>query len=153
MTTDTTRRQYLRTIGATGVAALTLPVAGCSAPSDGSDGSDGGDGSDTVTVDMTDELTFDPESIEVSAGTTVRWTTVGSVGHTVTAYDDGIPDGAVYFASGGFDSESAARDGYPQDGNVAEGESYEHTFETPGEYEYFCIPHELNGMVGTVTVT
>ena len=27
------------------------------------------------------------------------------------------------------------------------------TFEEPGTYDYYCIPHESQGMVGTVTVT
>lgn len=154
MTRDTTRRQHLRTIGAAAAAVTALPLAGCS----GGGGSeptetsgDGGDGS--VTVDMTDELVFDPAEIEVPAGTTVVWENVGSVGHSVTAYEDGIPDGAAYFASGGFDSEQAARDAYPQEGDIPGGESYEHTFETAGTYEYFCIPHESAGMIGTVTVT
>ena len=102
---------------------------------------------------MTDELTFDPEAIEVSVGTEVTWENVGAVGHTVTAYEDKIPDGATYFASGGFDSQQAAKDGYSDgEGNVPKGESYSHTFETKGTYEYYCIPHEMNGMVGTVKV-
>ncbi|MFC7137827.1 plastocyanin/azurin family copper-binding protein [Halobaculum litoreum] len=57
----------------------------------------------------------------------------------------------------GFDGEDAARSAYaPGDtasGDVPGGESYEHTFEAEGEYEYFCIPHESVGMVGTVTVS
>lgn len=157
MNVDTTRRQYLRTIGAAGAAATVLPLAGCT----GGDGDDeptdaNGGGGDTVTVDMTDDLAFDPAEIEVAAGTTVVWENVGSVGHSVTAYEDQIPDGATYFASGGFDSESAARDNYavgdPDAGDIPGGESYEHTFEAAGTYEYYCIPHESAGMVGTVTV-
>ena len=149
MTRHTTRRDYLRGVGATTVAAtVALPLTGCSAPSDGGSG-----GSGSNTVDMTDELTFEPETVEVAAGGTVVWENVGTIGHTVTAYDDELPDGASYFASGGFDGEQAARDAYPGGGNVPEGGTYEYTFETPGEYGYFCIPHELNGMVGTVRVT
>jgi len=30
----------------------------------------------------------------VSVGDTVTWTNTGSVGHSVTGYEDGIPDGA-----------------------------------------------------------
>jgi plastocyanin len=105
---------------------------------------------------MTDELVYDPEQVTVSVGDTVVWETVGAVGHSVTAYEDGIPDGAEYFASGGFDTEQAARDAYvPGDtdaGDVPSGETYEHTFETAGTYEYFCIPHESSEMVGTVVV-
>jgi plastocyanin len=32
------------------------------------------------------------------------------------------------------------------------GDSYSHTFTTPGEYRYICIPHVLSGMRGTITV-
>jgi len=156
----------LKTLAATGV---TVAVAGCtSSGSGGGDGGsestptptesptsgDGGNGDfvETSTVEMTDELTFEPQKIQVSAGTTVTWENVGSIGHTVTAYEDEIPDDAAYFASGGFDSQEAANDGYPEKGNITEGGSYEHTFETTGTYEYYCIPHEMNGMVGTVKV-
>ena len=100
---------------------------------------------------MTDDLAFEPADITVSVGETVTWETTGSVPHSVTAYEEQLPDGAAYFASGGFDSESAARDAYPSEGSVGAGETYEHTFETAGEFPYFCIPHE-SGMKGTVVV-
>jgi len=130
-------------------------LAGCGG--DGGDGGgDGNGGGGGTTVEMTDELVFDPEDITVSVGDTVTWTTVGAVGHSVTAYEDGIPDGAEYWASGGFDSEQAARDAYvPGDtsaGDVPSEESWSHTFETAGTHEYFCIPHEGSDMVGTVEV-
>lgn len=149
MKREQTRRKVLASAGALVVG---VSLAGCSG--DGGNGSDGGD--DEPTVDMTDELDYDPEEITVSVGDTVVWDNVGSVGHSVTAYEDRIPDGAEYFASGGFDSEQAARDAYaPGDrdsGDIPGGETYEHTFETAGTYEYFCIPHESAGMVGTVVV-
>ncbi|MDZ7701324.1 MAG: plastocyanin/azurin family copper-binding protein [Halobacteriales archaeon] len=156
MTADTTRRQYLRALAGTGALATALPLAGCSGGDGGSEPTTEPSGS-TATVEMTDDLVFDPADIEVSAGTTVVWENVGGVGHSVTAYEDELPDGAAYFASGGFDSEEAARDNYAvgdaDAGDVLGGESYSHTFETAGTYEYFCIPHESAGMVGTVTVT
>jgi len=149
-----TRRDVIATTG--GVLA-TVALAGCS--NGGDDGSPsgnggGGDAVQTSTVDMTDELTFEPKVIQVEAGTTVTWENVGNIGHTVTAYDDQIPDDATYFASGGYESQDAAETSYDDDrgGNVPAGESYEQTFETTGTYEYYCIPHELSGMVGTVEV-
>jgi plastocyanin len=163
-----TRRTYLSAIGAVGIGAL----AGCSSDTDG--GSSGGtpDGeanattttesgdesssgnqwAETSTVDMTDGLAFEPKRIEVEAGTTVTWKNVGAIGHTVTAYEDEIPADATYFASGAFDSQQAAADGYPDSGNIGEGETYEHTFETKGTYKYYCIPHEMNEMIGYVKV-
>ncbi len=32
------------------------------------------------------------------------------------------------------------------------GDTYEHTFDTPGRYDYLCSPHILPGMRGTFTV-
>jgi len=98
---------------------------------------------------------FRPETLEVTAGTTVTWLNTNKQGHSVTAYESGLPDGADYFASGGFDSEQEARDswGNSSGGTLFEGQIFEHTFEIPGKYPYFCIPHEVGGMVGTVVVT
>jgi plastocyanin len=167
-----TRRTFIRGLA---VSAIGAGIAGCSAPgqssgSSGGDsggstetdggsgsGSDGGSGSEFVeatTVEMTDELAYEPKQVKVEAGTTLTFENVGSIGHTVTAYEDEIPDGASYFASGGYDSEQAAKDAYgnEQGGNIPKGESYEVTLETTGTYEYYCIPHEMNGMVGTIEV-
>ena len=132
-----------------GGAALVAGVAGCGGST--GDGSDGNDGSEEVLVEMTDELVFDPEEVTVSVGDTVVWETTGAVPHSATAYEADLPDGAAYFASGEFDSEAAARQAYPQGGSVGTDETYSHTFETAGEYPYFCIPHE-SGMRGTVVV-
>ncbi|QLG62276.1 plastocyanin/azurin family copper-binding protein [Halorarum salinum] len=102
-------------------------------------------------VTMTDAFAFDPRTATVGAGRTVRWENESDVGHTVTAYGDAVPSDARYFASGGFDSERAARAGVTE-GLVPPGGEYEHAFEEPGTYGYFCIPHESSGMVGTVRV-
>ena len=134
------RRGFLR--AATGVAA----VGGASGTAVAQEGGT------THTVDMTDQLVFDPDELTIAPGDTVVWENVGNVGHSVTAYEDDIPGEAEYFASGGFDAEQPARDGYPSQGDIPGGESYEHTFEVTGTYEYFCIPHEAVGMVATITV-
>jgi plastocyanin len=106
---------------------------------------------------MTDQLVFDPESLTIAPGDTIVWENVGAVGHSVTAYEEEIPGEAAYFASGGFESEDAARDAYsvgdPESGDVVGGESFEHTFDVAGSYDYFCIPHETVGMVASVDVT
>lgn len=164
MSEHTSRRRFLYLTGAVGATALAGCSSGESTPaSDDSDGDDatatpteasggGEEWTETSTVEMTNGLAYEPKRIEVEAGTTVAFENVGSVAHSVTAYEDKIPDGAAYFASGGFDSQSAAEDGYPDEGAIGEGGTYEHTFETTGEYEYYCIPHEMNGMVGYVRV-
>ncbi len=94
---------------------------------------------------------FDPVSLTVPAGTTVRWSNQADDAHTVTAYRKALPEGAAYFSSGGFESEGEARD-HLAEGLIATGGSYEVTFDQPGTYEYFCIPHEADGMKGTIVV-
>ena len=49
------------------------------------------------------------------------------------------------------DSEEEARDNLA-DALVGQEGTYEVTFDEPGTYEYFCIPHEQQGMRGTVEV-
>lgn len=132
------RRDILRTTGAT---LATVTVAGCSS----------GSSEGTRTISMTEGFRYDPDAPTVSAGMTVRWVNDSDIGHTVTAYADRIPDGASYFASGGFDTELAARRDIST-GIVDTDEQFQHTLETAGRYEYFCVPHEGSGMVGSVTV-
>lgn len=133
------RRQVLRRCGA--ILAATAS-AGCSAIGE----SDG-----VNRVSMTEDFEFDPKRFTISVDTAVRWTNDSKVGHTVTAYDGRIPSDAAYFASGGFKSETAARNDV-SGGMIASGDTYEHTFETPGTYEYVCIPHESSEMTGTIVV-
>lgn len=147
------RRRFLTS----GVAiVLGLPLAGCSQRTEQRENA-----AQRTTVQMRDNLVFDPNTLTVSVGTNVSWVgggtnrpdeSVSSVEHTVTAYGQRIPNEASYFASGGFDSESAARAGYPRRGGLDPNERFAHTFDTPGSYEYFCIPHENYGMTGTITV-
>jgi len=132
------RRAMLRLSTA---ALATVSTAGCL----------NGQSSSIQTVTMPDNLMFEPETATIETGETVTWTNESDIDHTVTAYEDEIPDEAAYFASGGFESERAARNRVTE-GLIAPGENYEHTFEEPGTYGYFCIPHEGSGMVGTVQV-
>ncbi|WP_135664280.1 DUF5059 domain-containing protein [Halorhabdus rudnickae] len=103
-------------------------------------------------VDMT-AAAFEPAELTVESGEKVAWKFAGGEPHTVTAVGDGIPEDADYWASGDFDSEEAAREGWENGaGAVQPGQSYVHTFETTGEHGYVCIPHEVVGMEGTVIV-
>jgi plastocyanin len=135
---------HRRTLLRRGGSALAVAVAGCS----------GGGDDDTPAgslVEATDELLFDPVTLTVEVGATVTWENVGSVAHTVTAYESRIPPDAEYFASGGFDSEQAAREKMT-DGLLRDGDTYQHTFEVAGTYDYVCIPHEGSGMKGSIEV-
>lgn len=77
-------------------------------------------------------IKFIPPKIEISVGTTVVWTNNDSVAHTVT--HRAKPEDQV-FAS-------------PM---LAPGDSFSFTFEHPGTYAYFCLPHPF--MTGTVVVS
>jgi len=160
------RRELLTAAGVAGGGAVAAasPVAAqdeteTSTPTGGGTGtstpteSGSGGGGNTWTVEMNDSNVYEPAELAVRPGDTVVWENVGSADHSVTAYEDDIPDGADYWASGGFDAEDAARDAWADEGVVAGGETYEHTFETEGVHEYFCIPHETIDMVGSVEVS
>ena len=128
--------------GKTVLVALTaLALAACGGSSSGSGN----------TVGMNPSQRFAPDSLTVKVGDTVTWRNEDSQTHTVTAYDDGVPDGTGYFASGEAPDEEAARDDL-QAGLIPEGDAYEFTFDEPGTYSYFCIPHEQQGMKGEIVV-
>ncbi|MDQ3851368.1 MAG: plastocyanin/azurin family copper-binding protein [Thermoproteota archaeon] len=85
-------------------------------------------GASTLTADA-----YSPNSIQVSAGTTVTWTNDDAQPHTVTSGENATPDGR-------FDSSI-----------MAPAATFEHTFAEAGEVPYFCILHP--NMVGTVSVS
>ena len=80
-----------------------------------------------ASVTLVDE-SFQPPALEVAVGVTVVWENIdGDDDHTVTADD------------GAFNS-----------GVMPVGTAFEHTFDAPGTYPYFCAIHP--GMVATVNV-
>jgi plastocyanin len=95
---------------------------------------------------------FSPDRIEVAAGETITFANHNSESHSVTAYEDDLPASAEYFASGGFPNEAAAREDV-SDGLIKPGDKFSVRLDVPGTYRYFCIPHETEGMVGTIVVT
>lgn len=88
---------------------------------------------DTPVVEMQNNY-FDPIGLHVETGTAVRFVLEAGA-HSATAYPDRIPADAPAFDSG----------------TIAQGE-FEHTFDAPGTYDYYCIPHKGIGMVGRVVV-
>ena len=87
---------------------------------------------------------FTPYGLLIRPGQTIRWTNKDNGNsHTATAY-----------ASENFDHSRRIPDGTkPFDsGLLLPDESFEVTFDVPGVYDYFCIPHELSGMVGRIVV-
>jgi plastocyanin len=139
-----TRRGFLRTAGQAALGAAALPILAACAPSDGGAGATRTPAAGGAVVEMTDDLTFEPDKLTIKVGDTVTWRNTGSIVHTSTddpskAQDPAnavLPEGAEPWDSG----------------DVAGGEEFSHTFETPGEYTYFCIPHETAGMVARLTV-
>ena len=103
------------------------------------------------TVLMTEKNSFAPSEATVQAGDNLEFRNDSGAAHSVTAYDDGVPEGAEYFSSGGFPDEGAAREGVGV-GLVKPDDSFELTLDKPGTYRYFCIPHESQSMKGTITV-
>jgi plastocyanin len=124
------------------VLALGLLASGCGGGDDNGDGGGGGAAktsekapanagggatAKTASVRMKD-IQFDPKTVSVPKGGTVKWTNDDSVGHDVTGSD--------------FKSGSA--------GGLSGGDTYSHKFATAGTFKYRCTVHP--GMEGTVTV-
>ncbi len=92
---------------------------------------------------------FEPAELTVTIGDTVTWG-FASAGHNVSCRPDDnkrveLPEDTEAFASYG-PGES------PQGSLVPRGETFDHTFDTAGQYVYVCIPHVSRGMVGTIRV-
>lgn len=97
-----------------------------------------GGGGNSVTVGPGGELTFDPSSLTISAGTEVTWTWDSS-GHNIVVASQ--PDEASWQGTPGSEDEL-----------YDEGYTYSHSFDPTGTYEYYCQPHRSAGMTGTITV-
>ena len=68
---------------------------------------------------------YNPASVQISTGDTVKWTNMDSTAHTVT--------GSIF-----------------ESGNINKGQSYQFQFTKPGTYSYTCSIHPT--MKGTVIV-
>ncbi|MDQ3660406.1 MAG: plastocyanin/azurin family copper-binding protein [Actinomycetota bacterium] len=100
---------------------------------------------------MTSARRYEPATVTVQQGDSVSFSNDSDEPHSVTAYEGRIPPDARYFSTGDFSTEEQARD------NVAptllqEGDTFQVTLNQPGVYEYFCIPHESDGMEGQIVV-
>lgn len=71
--------------------------------------------------------TYQPDALTVPAGTAVRWVNDDADIHTISQVGGGFESGLLF-----------TRDGW----------SY--TFNDPGTYEFYCLPHPY--MHGTITV-
>jgi len=87
-------------------------------------------------------VAFTPDQLEVAAGTTVTWTNRDAGAHTVTS-------GTVEQGGAGVTQEP---DGTFDSDDIPKGDTFEHTFEEPGTYPYFCALHPAT-MRGEIRVT
>lgn len=91
---------------------------------------------DTVTVKMGADsgmLAFEPSTITIKAGDTVKWV------------NNKLPPHNIIFEGGAADKSHDQLMFSP-------GESYEATFSEPGTYTYYCAPHRGAGMTGKIVV-
>jgi plastocyanin len=92
---------------------------------------------DTITVKMGADngmLAFEPSSVTIKKGDTVKWVNNKLPPHNIMFEDKALSDkshDAMMFSP---------------------GESYEVTFDSAGTFSYYCAPHRGAGMAGTVTV-
>jgi FtsP/CotA-like multicopper oxidase with cupredoxin domain len=87
------------------------------------------EGNDAAKITMLDDR-FEPNTLTVPVGTTVTWINKGADWHSVSAF------------GGSFESEQ-----------IASGDSFSYTFDTPGKYQFLCRHHGRQGMIGQITVT
>jgi plastocyanin len=95
-------------------------------------------------IELVDGNEFSPSEITIRPGDTVTWVNNTDMVHTSSADPDiasspdyvQLPDGAEPWHSG----------------NIEPGAEYSVTLDVPGEYIYFCYPHQEAGMIGTIIV-
>jgi len=127
------RRSFLGTGGLV-LAGLALPAFAAAEP---------------VDIRMRGDATgadvwFDPWGLRVAPGATLRWRNDDpGNSHSTTAYHPDnrkhplrMPEGARPWNSD----------------YLLPGETFEIMLTVPGVYDYFCIPHEMAGMIGRIIV-
>ena len=82
------------------------------------------------------EVWYDPPSITVSVGDTITWINDDREGHTVTS-----GQGTGRFGWMNPDQGFGEPDGIFKSGRFMPGESWSHTFEDAGTFQYFCTIH------------
>ncbi|EFJ52163.1 hypothetical protein VOLCADRAFT_79339 [Volvox carteri f. nagariensis] len=85
-------------------------------------------------------LAFEPATLTIKAGETVDFVNNAGFPHNVVFDEDAVPAGV--------NADAISRD----DLLNAPGEKYSVKLDTPGEYGYYCEPHQGAGMVGKIIV-
>ena len=102
-----------------------------------------------VIVGPDGQNVFEPNQLTVETGASVTWG-FASGGHNISCRpgdsdEVGLPAGAETFAT--YASHEGAEHTL-----VPRGDTFEHTFEYQGRYDYVCVPHVSLGMTGTIQV-
>jgi plastocyanin len=129
-----TRRQLIALPGLLSAALLSGMLAGCRGTRREPD----------YTVVISRGVTFEPATLTIPVGSIVAWHHMAQRVHTVTADPAKaqmpervtLPEGASPFDSG----------------DLFSGQRWVHTFDVAGTYIYFCRYHELDEMIGVITV-
>lgn len=125
---------------ATALVAAAIAVAGCGpdgpdAPTAAGEAARNVPASADIVLVRAIDNTFRPETIEVPAGTEVRWVNGGQNDHNVLPVDERQEWGV-------------------DTADFLPGDEYSAVFDTPGVYRYYCSIHGTKevGMIGTVVV-
>ena len=128
-----TRRRFITT-GGLALADLALPRLSRAA--------------DLIEVHMSNNASrvkawFEPVGLHIKPGQTVRWILDMDV-HSTAAYH---PKNAMH-------SLRIPEEATPWDSGLmtTKGSHFDHTFTVEGVYDYFCLPHENDEMVGRIIV-
>jgi len=130
---------YLYVLSYTGSIYRILPLAESLAPTDQQtlsehDESQSLESVPVVISGIKGSQSYSPDPIRIDSGQTITWYNGDTVSHTVTSGQDNDPDeGAL------FDSNA-----------IIANQKYSLTFESPGDYKYYCIYHP--SMIGEVIV-
>jgi plastocyanin len=94
---------------------------------------------------------FQPATITIKPGDTVRWTNVSGGPHNVTFWTDSIPAGAVSPLQAGMPQQTAQLSGPLL---TAPNATYTVSFAgvPAGTYKYYCTPHLALGMKATIII-
>jgi plastocyanin len=115
------------------VAATLFGAAACTSDRSPAEPADEEEG--VIVIRLGADLRFNPSSVMIPPGTTVRWVNDAAMFHTITPDSAGQPGAWTRRAVTG------------------RNETFSHTFSEAGEtYTYHCEPHLANGMTAVVRV-
>lgn len=159
MARETSRRRLLRSAAAA-AAATGLAGAAGAAPVGAPDVAGGTPIHDAPYTVQAAQFAWAPEVLVVPTGATVTFQG-GRIPHTVTSaatIEDAVncthngesEDTYEGIRSGGEYVVDSADDAYSL--FISQGENKQVTYEVPGDFPYYCVPHCDQVMVGTVRV-